>query len=108
MVGSFTTEEALAVFGRGLVSIPSSAKPGVLIDVTRSEESKPLPDFERLAMLFGVYAGSLDGRIAILVSDTVRFGIARQFSSIIERYGLEASPFGNRGTALDWLDATDR
>ena len=101
--GHFTAERELAVIGRGLASIPSGAKPGVLVDVTRSREYKRLPDFERLAMLLGKYAGSLDGRIGIVVSDPVRFGSARQFSSLVERYGLEARPFKDRGAAVDWL-----
>ncbi len=103
MEGHFTAEEELAVIGEGLASIPSGAKPGVLVDVTRSREYKRLPDFERLAMLLGEYAGSLDGRIGIVVSDPVRFGSARQFSSLVERYGLEARPFQDRGAAVDWL-----
>ncbi len=101
--GHFTAEAELAVIGEGLASIPSGAKPGVLVDITRSREYKRLPDFERLAMLLGEYAGSLDGRVGIVVSDPVRFGSARQFSSLVERYGLEARPFKDRGAAVDWL-----
>ena len=101
--GHFTAEEELAVIAEGLASIPSGSKPGVLVDVTRSREYKRLPDFERLATLFGEYAGSLDGRIGIVVSDLVRLGSARQFSSLVERYGLEARPFTDRGAAVDWL-----
>ena len=101
--GHFSFEEVLAVFGKGLASIPSGAKPGVLVDVTRSGEYKRLLDFERLAMLLGEYAGSLDGRIGIVVSDPVRFAIAQEFSSLVERYGLEACPFEDRGAAVDWL-----
>ena len=101
--GHFTAEEELAVIGKGLASIPSGAKPGVLVDVTRSREYKRLLDFERLAMLLGQYAGSLDGRIGVVVSDPVRFGSARQFSSLVEGYGLEARPFEDRGAAVDWL-----
>ena len=106
VVGNFTTEEALAVFGKGLASIPSGAKPGVLINATRSEAYKRLPDSERLAMLFGAYTGSLDGRIAIVVSDPMRFAISRQFGSLLARYGFEACPFEDRGAAVDWLHAT--
>ena len=101
--GHFTASEELAVIGIGLASIPPGAKPGVLVDVATGREYKRLPDFEQLATLLGRYAGSLDGRIGIVVSDPVRFGSARQFSSLVERHGLEARPFEDKGAAVDWL-----
>ena len=101
--GHYTAEEELAFIGRGLASIPSGAKPRVLVDVTRSREYQSSPHFEQLATLLGRYAGSLDGRIGVVVSDPVRFGGARQISSLVERYGLEVRPFKDRGAAVDWL-----
>ena len=105
MEGHFTVEEALAIFAGGLASIPSGSKPDVLIDTTRSQEHKRLPDYERLAMLLAEHAGSLSGRIGILVSGPLRLALSRQFSSLVEQHGFEACAFEDRSHAFDWLNA---
>lgn len=105
IVGHFTVEEALAAFEQGLATIPSDSKPGVLIDVSRSGEFAGLLDLTRLAGLFGQHADLLSGRIGLLVSDWVRFGLAQQLGVLVEDYGLEAAPFEDRDAAVDWLDA---
>lgn len=105
IVGHFTVEEALAAFEQGLATIPSDSKPGVLIDVSRSGEFAGLLDLVRLAGLLGEHADLLSGRIGILVSDLVRFGLAQQLGVLVEDYGLEAAPFEDRDATVDWLDA---
>ena len=105
MEGRTTTEEGLAAFEQGLASIPSGAKYGVLIDVTRSEEVKSFGDFKQIAALFGEHADSLGGRIGVLVAHQVRFGTARQFGALVECHGLEALPFEDRDAAVAWLVA---
>ena len=101
--GQVTSEEAFAVVQQGLASIPSGEKPGVLIDVTRSAELKSFGDIQRLAGVFGLHADSLGGRIGVLVSNQVRYGIARQFGAIVEDHGLQAAPFEDRDAAIDWV-----
>ena len=103
--GRFTVEETLATLEQGLASIPSRATPGVLIDVTRSGELARFEDLQRFAGLFSEHADSLSGRIGILVTDQIRFGLARQFGALVEGHGLEAAPFKDRDAAVDWLDA---
>ncbi len=105
LVGHYTVEEVLAAFEQGLAAIPSGAKPGILINVSRSGEFAGLLDFVRLAGLLGEHADSLSGRIGALVSDSVRFGLAQQLGVLVENYGLEAAPFEDRDAAVDWLDA---
>ena len=105
--GQPTVEEAVAAIEQGLAAIPSDAKAGVLIDVTRSGKFAGLLDLMQLAGLLGRRANSLNGRIGILVSDPVRLGLAQQLGVLVEDYGLEAVPFEDKDAAVDWLDAAD-
>ena len=62
--GSFTTEEARAVFRQGLATVPPGTRPGVLIDVTTSKE--PIRRYEamrRLAQFFGSHMALLSGEV---------------------------------------------
>ena len=101
--GAFTNAEVLTTFRQGLASAPSGKKLDVLIDVTKSGELKEFEDLQLLGRFFVENADSLGGRIAVLVSDTARFGVARQLGGLLDDEGLEVAPFRDRDAALDWV-----
>ena len=101
--GRVTSAEGLAAVEQGIASVPSGTRPGVLIDVTKSEELKSLETTRRLADLLGAHSASLSGRIGVLVSTEARFGKARQLGGLVGRYGLDARPFHDRPAAVSWL-----
>ena len=83
--------------------VPPDTQPGVLIDVTKSEELRSYETMQKLAQLFGEHAASLSGRIAVVVSTQARFGTARQFGMLVQEYGVEARAFPDRPAAVSWL-----
>ncbi len=101
--GVFTDAEAGTTFRQGLASIPSGKRPNVLIDVTKSVERKGLEALARLARFFAENADSFGCRIAVLVPDTARWGVARQFGAMVDKEGYEVAPFRDRDAALDWV-----
>ena len=101
--GCHTPAESLAAIEQGIASIPPGTRPCILFDATRSRELRSREYFESLAAFLGSRTDSICARVATLVAHQVRFGLARQFGSLLEIYGVEASPFLDRATALTWL-----
>ena len=81
-------------------------RPGMaqLVDMREVPEPLPVKDLERVAHAFEQlrtrFAGS---RAAVLVSTTAMFGVVRQFGTLVERAGLEVTPFTDEDEALAWL-----
>lgn len=75
-----------------------------LVDMREAPVPLPVADLERVAYAFeqmrSQFAGS---RAAVLVSTTTMFGVVRQFGTLVERAGLEVTPFTNEHEALAWL-----
>lgn len=75
-----------------------------LVDMREAPVPPPVADLERVAYAFEQlrthFAGS---RAAVLVSTTTMFGVVRQFGTLVERAGLEVTPFANEHDALVWL-----
>ena len=63
--GKYSSAESLAACEQGIASVPPDTRPGVLIDVTKSEELRSYETMQRLADLFGAHSASLSGRIAV-------------------------------------------
>jgi hypothetical protein len=75
----------------------------VLINVTESEEIPQLEVIERIASILSAGREKLGSHIAILVSQTVRYGRARQLGMMLEYVGIVSQPFYDRKTAVAWL-----
>jgi len=76
-----------------------------LVDMREVPEPLPVTDLERVAYAFeqmrSRFAGS---RAAVLVATTAMFGVVRQFGTLVERAGVEVTPFTDEREALAWLD----
>src|SRR6476660_4946828 len=75
-----------------------------LVDMREVPEPVPVSDLERVAYAFeqmrSRFAGS---RAAVLVATTAMFGVVRQFGTLVERAGVEVTPFTDEHEALVWL-----
>ena len=75
-----------------------------LVDMREAPEPLRVAELERVAYAFeqmrSHFAGS---RAAVLVATTAMFGVVRQFGTLVERAGIEVSPFMGEREALAWL-----
>ena len=79
-----------------------------LVDMREVPEPVPVTDLERVAYAFEQMRSRFDGsRAAVLVSTTAMFGVVRQFGTMVERAGVEVTPFTSEREALAWLGADD-
>lgn len=102
-VGAVTVDDVIEQLNAALLD-PSVAEPvRLLIDVT---ESKLVPDqngLRRIATIIAADFDSRDGRVAVLVAEKLRFGMARQIGAYLEGSGIRARPFWELAAAASWL-----
>lgn len=76
----------------------------ILINVTKSSKLPPLAAVERVASILGRSNRKFSKRVAVLVSERVRYGRARQLGAFLERYGTISQPFYDLEAAIAWLE----
>ena len=102
--GVIDSQEVIALL-RSLAADPAF-RPQLpqLVDMREAPVPLPVGDLERVAYAFeqmrSHFAGS---RAAVLVSTPTMFGVVRQFGTLVERAGLEVTPFTDEHEALSWL-----
>lgn len=101
--GHFTIPDALQALEDAIATASPGRRPNVLLDVTQSAELETMEELRRAAVGFGDHTEELGHRIAILVVQPVRFGIARQFGVCLEEHGFDFNVFTERGKAVAWL-----
>lgn len=101
--GRFTTTDALSALDQGVAATTPGSRPNVLIDVTRSRELQELGELRELARGFAEQSDALGRRVAVLVVEPVRYGIARQLGALLDQHGFESRAFRDRDEALTWL-----
>ena len=101
--GQFALEELLEGFRQMLADEKLPSRALILINVTESKILPPSQVIEQIATLLGTKRDRLGNRLAVLVSHTVRFGIARQLGAFLENSDINAQPFYDRKTAIEWL-----
>jgi hypothetical protein len=77
----------------------------VLADIRRSNVVPAPAEMELRIQLIAAMRDRIAGRIAILVSDDLRFGIARVLEAHVEPLGIEVRPFRDMAAARAWLGA---
>jgi hypothetical protein len=79
-----------------------------LVDMREVPQPLPVADLERVAYAVEQLRSRLAGsRAAVLVSTTAMFGVVRQFGTLVERAGVEVTPFTSEREALAWLGVDD-
>jgi hypothetical protein len=103
VTGHFPVDELINGFRLMLEDehLPSNSL--VLINVMGSEEIPPVEVIERIASILSAGRKKLGPRMAIIVSQTVRYGRARQLGMMLEYAGILSQPFYDRKTAVAWL-----
>ena len=102
-------EELFSGFDRALslnkenTGLPVAHGSNLLINVTESEVLPPISVIERVAGIIAHAHGGFTGRVAILVSQKVRYGRARQLGVFLAEHGITSEPFYVRDEALIWL-----
>lgn len=104
ITGVVNAHAAIALL-RSLAEDPAfDAEIPQLVDMREVPEPVPVSDLERVAYAFeqmrSRFAGS---RAAVLVATTTMFGVVRQFGTLVERAGVEVTPFTDEREALAWL-----
>ena len=102
--GHFSVNELLAGFQFALDDDHVTSYSHILIDVTKSEELPPAEIIEQIAAILCRNRERFSCRLAILVSKVVRYGIARQLSTMLDNKNINAEPFYNQKEAVDWLE----
>ncbi len=75
----------------------------LLVDVTHSNELKSGEELKKFADFLGRKKDYIVPRVAVLVSQVVRFGTGRQVGTYLELCGIDSRPFYDRLEALKWL-----
>ena len=103
VTGHFTIDELLAGFQETLNDGLLTSGTHILVDVTKSEELPSYVVINQIAAVLSDNQNRFSGRMAILVSQTVRYGIARQLSTLLDSNNIDARPFYIYKEAMDWL-----
>jgi hypothetical protein len=96
---------AVVAFLRSLAADPAF-RPQLprLVDMREAPQPLPVGDLERVAYAFEQMRSQFSGsRAAIVVATTAMFGVVRQYGTLVERAGIEVSPFMGEREALAWL-----
>ena len=105
LVGPVALDDVIANLDAGLQQPAVEAPVRLLIDVTASELVPDQDGLRRIATLISTDFASREGRVAVLVAEELRFGLARQIGAYLENHGIAARPFWERSAALSWLQS---
>ena len=94
-------DKAKAEFERTGIKIP------MLLDMVESQERRGTDEVRQISEFFRQFLSFLDGRIAIIVTKQVHFGLARMFAALTESAGLDIRPFYDRKEALAFIDVSE-
>lgn len=105
LVGLYEPRDVIRAFLEA-INDPACPKPvALLMDVSRSDSlaSRPAADIKLVAEFLGPYADRIGGRVAVVASTDVHFGLSQMGAVHSENVGVAAHVFRNRADALQWL-----
>uniref|UniRef100_A0A832I2W3 STAS/SEC14 domain-containing protein n=1 Tax=Eiseniibacteriota bacterium TaxID=2212470 RepID=A0A832I2W3_UNCEI len=77
----------------------------LLIDARASNRAPTVAELEMRVATLAALRDRLTGRIAMVVSDDLRFGLARLLEAHLEPFGMDARAFRSVESARAWLEA---
>lgn len=107
LIGQYQPDDVIAAF-MAAINDPNCPNPvALLVDVRKSETlaSAAVADIRRVAEYLGPFAKRVGGRVAVVASSDVHFGLSRLGSVYSESVGVEAQVFRDLETAVAWLQA---
>ena len=81
-------------------SLPFDA---MILDLTRSRETRTAEELRSFAKKLGKHRRTISGRCAILVADSMRFGLARMLQVYSESHGVVVRPFREPDRVTQWI-----
>jgi hypothetical protein len=105
LVGQYQPDDVIKTFEKAM-SDPKCPNPAaLLVDVRRSETlaSAPVPEIRRVAEYIGPFSARVGGRVAVVASSDIHFGLSRLGSVYSEGVGVEAQVFRDVESAAAWL-----
>ncbi len=101
--GPYTIEDIRSQFGHILATIAPMGQLSLLVDARESEHSPSAQDLDGVAEFASSLLGKVNERIALLVSNDMRFGLGRMLEVFGESHGVSFKVFRDRLKAVEWL-----
>ena len=101
--GPYTLAEVKAVIGAATADAPPDRDCCLLMDIRRSEANPSPDDIRDFAEFLGNLPTHVAARSAWLVSEDLRFGLARMLSVYAEERGITIQVFRELDAARTWL-----
>jgi len=105
LVGQYEPDDVINTFV-GAMNDPAVPTPvALLLDVRKSLTlaNAAIADIRRVAEYVGPFADRVGGRVAVVASSDVHFGLSRLGSVYSESVGVEAQVFRDVESAVAWL-----
>ena len=104
--GTYTTEDVRNTLEAALADPRLPATPRFIFDVAQSQSlaDRSTLDVQSMAAFLGSKAEAVGGRMAIVASAPLYFGLMRMGSVYAESHDLETEVFDNTEAAISWLD----
>lgn len=104
--GVMTLDEIQQAFIEALAD-PSFAKgQGTIVDVTGSESDRTPEEIRQLASFLGEHRAQLGERLAVVVTKSLHYGLARMLSVYAETQQMSVEVFHRLDDATQWMDQT--
>lgn len=105
LIGEYEPPEIAAAFKAAIADPKTPERVAFLVDVTRSESlKKRSPDEIRdTGEALGPYADRIGGRVAVIATEGLLFGLSRMGSVYTSGVGVDAQIFKDEASALEWL-----
>ncbi len=105
LVGQYEPDDVIKTFVNAMNDPACPTPVALLVDVRKSETlaSAAIGDIRRVAEYIGPFAGRVGGRVAVVASSDVHFGLSRLGSVYSESVGVEAQVFRDVESAVAWL-----
>ena len=106
--GVYEPQDVTRSFLEALADPAFPTPAALLIDVTRSKSlaTRPAADIRMVAEFLGPFADRIGGRVAVVASSDVHFGLSQMGAVYSERVGVAAKVFRTTDDALAWLKSS--
>lgn len=101
--GAYTFEEIKRSFEEAIQSLPSDRSIPVLVDARSSDYVPSSEELQRVSSFAASLLPRIEGRIALVVSGNVRFGLGRMLEVFGESEGVVFKVFRDMEEARRWV-----
>ena len=102
--GVMTLDEIEKAFIDALADPSFARGQGIIVDVTGSESDRTHDEIRQFAVFLGERRAEMGNRMAIVVSDSLHYGLGRMLSVYAEFQHLDVAVFRQFEDAIQWMD----